>query len=68
MKPVQPSECVNAFHILNAASRSLVHLPKKGTVNNQKDKLKNDIVDWLKDNGVGWSLQYVEVLGKKMFM
>ena len=56
---------MNAFHILTTASRSLTHIPEKVTVHNQKDKLKNDIADWLKENGVGWSLQYVETLGIK---
>lgn len=67
--PVQPSESserVNAFHILTIASRSLSRIPKKVTVHNKKDKLKNDITDWLKENGVGWSLQYVEILRIKV--
>ena len=61
----EPLQCTNAFHILTAAARTLTCVPSNVVVDNQKDKLKNDIVSWLKKNGVGWSLQYVETLGIK---
>ncbi|CAB4000679.1 Hypothetical predicted protein [Paramuricea clavata] len=61
----EPLQCTNAFHILTAAARTLTCVPSNVVVHNQKDKLKNDIISWLKKNGVGWSLQYVETLGNK---
>ena len=45
----------SAFDILLQASKSKCNLPDKVVENNKKDKLKNDLIDWLKGNGVGWS-------------
>ena len=45
----------SAFDILLQASKSKCNLPNKVVENNKKDKLKNDLIDWLKGNGVGWS-------------
>lgn len=41
------------------------HVPKKMTERTNRDKLKNKFIDFLNEEGVGWSADCVETTGKK---
>ena len=55
----------SAFGILLRASRRKTCLSEKIKETNEKEKLKNDLIDWLQTNGVGWSLDENNFLGKQ---
>ena len=52
----------SAFDIMMASSRRLI-LPEKCHPVNKKAELKNDIIDWLSKNKVGWSTGCVNTTG-----
>lgn len=68
---IAPERTVSAFDVLMKASRDRHYLPSKWKNSNKKLELKNDIIDWLKTNGIGWSssekdhlgVQFVNTLG-----
>ena len=63
---VQPETPVNAFTILMSASKTKYSVPAKYDITqpNAKLKLKNDMIDWLSENKLGWENAYTETIGR----
>ena len=69
--PVRDSMCtetdtrVDAMAILMRGALQRSHLPDKWKMDspNKKLKLKNDIIDWLQTNKLGWEPLYAQQLG-----
>ena len=58
----------DAFHTLMMTSRDKNNLPeKKNEDNNKKHRLWNMVLDMLRENNVGWSLQEKQFLGIQFF-
>lgn len=55
----------NAFSVLLQGAKSRSCLPSQFIVNNNKDKLKNDVISWLEKNKVGWSKDLAQTQGNK---
>lgn len=55
----------SAFDILLKTARDKSCLPDKFSELNKRDKLKNDLIDWLQTSKVGWSYDQKSFLGKQ---
>ena len=54
----------NAFTILMQGARNRTVLPDKWNNANAKSKLKNDIIDWLAKNELGWEVESAKRVGQ----
>ena len=54
----------NAFTILMQGARNRTVLPDKWNNTNAKFKLKNDIIDWLAKNELGWEVESAKRVGQ----
>ena len=47
------------------SAKDKTYLPAKVTEKNSKDRLKNDIIQWIGKNEAGWSASEAELLGNQ---
>ena len=60
------SSAMNAFSVLLQAAKERSHVPTKYTIKqpNAKLTLKNDVIEWLAQNQLGWEKAFAESVGR----